>query len=96
MDIPDDVISRERSIFEEQGRLEVSQGKPKSPQQLQQIVSNRLEKRLSELCLTSQNHVAEEDQPVISKHMENMKHKLGLVDFRINQFLRWNVGECDK
>ena len=95
-DVPDSVVARERGIFEEQGRIEASQGKPKSPQQLEKIVSNRLEKRLSELCLTSQSHVAEEDQPVVSKHLDSMKQKLGLLDFRINHFLRWNVGESNK
>lgn len=93
LDIPDDVVARERSIFVEQSRLEISSGKPKSAEQLEKIVSNRLEKRLSELCLMTQTHVAEDDQPIVSKHIDSMKQKLGLLDLCIDQFLRWSVGE---
>jgi translation elongation factor EF-Ts len=51
-------------------------GKAKPKEIMEKIIQGKVSKRLSELCLLSQTHVAEEGSPVIAKFVESFGQKI--------------------
>ncbi len=86
--VPSEVVERERAISTEQANAE---GKAKSEAVLAKIVGGKVQKRLAEICLLSQNHMAEEGNPVVNKVLEKASVDLK-VDLQCAQFVRWNLG----
>ena len=83
--VPPEVIEKEVAIFREQ-----LQGEKKKASVVDGIVQGKLRKHLSEICLLDQVHVAEEGGPVVSKHLEAVKTKLGLQKLQVKGFVLWN------
>ena len=73
--IPKEVVEQETAIFRAQ-TLEAKT--PPKPEMLERIISGKVGKRLGEMSLLEQAHVAEEGQPVVGKHLEAQGGKLGL------------------
>ena len=48
----------------------------------------KVNKRLSEICLLSQSHMAIEGFPVIQKYLQNLPVKI-----EIPSFYRWSLGQ---
>lgn len=95
-DVPVEVKQREQAIFEEQAALEEAEkdpvGKKKSPELMKRAVQGRLDRRLAEMCLLSQPHVAVEGQPIVSKHLAGVAAKLKLSKLTVKSMLRWSIG----
>lgn len=94
-EVPADVIEREKSImFEQMKEAEATNKKPKPADVLEKIITGKMNKRLSELCLDSQPHVAEEGNPVISKYLKTFSNQLGAQGneaIEVNGFVRWDI-----
>lgn len=90
--VPADIVARETAIFREQ--TESMEKKPK-PEMLEKIILGKVNKRLSEICLLSQAHVAEEGQPIISKFIEQFSAKNNTV-VKLKSFMKWNLGDLSK
>jgi elongation factor Ts len=95
-EVPIDVIEREKSImYEQMKETETNNKKPKPADVLEKIIIGKMNKRLSELCLDSQPHVAEEGNPVIHKYLKNFSKQLTPQSndtITINGFVRWDIG----
>jgi len=82
--VPSEVREREVAIAREQQQQQDA-GKPKKPEVVEKIIQGKVNKRLGEICLTSQAHVAEEGQPLVGLFLS--KSQLQLVDYE-----RWALG----
>ena len=92
-DVPPADVAREWAVYQSLSeREDQAAGKTRPPAQLQRVVSGRLEKRLAELCLLQQAHVAEEGQPIVNTHLQQLAHTLG-GPVTVTRMLRWTVGE---
>ena len=63
---------------------------------IDKIVAGKVNKRLSEICLTSQLHVAEDGSPVIAKFLQSTASQLSssnVSSIEIESFTRWMLGE---
>jgi elongation factor Ts len=90
--VPADVVAKETAIFREQ--TEAMEKKPK-PEMIEKIIAGKVNKRLSEICLLSQGHVAEEGQPIISKFIDQFSDKNDTI-VKLNSFIKWNLGDLSK
>lgn len=81
-------IEAERAIFVEQMKEDESSGKKKSPEVLEKILGGKVQKRLAEVCLLSQGHLAEEGNPVIQKHLEAVGKSVG-AQVTVKDFALW-------
>lgn len=73
--IPREVVEQEKAIF----RTQTLEAKvPPKAEMLERIISGKVGKRLGEMALLGQAHVAEEGQPIVGKHLEAQGGKLGL------------------
>lgn len=89
-DIPVELIEKEKAIFREQ-----SEGiAGKSPEIIEKMILGKVNKRLAEITLLNQVHVAEEGGPVVKKHLDNISKQLG-NEFKItiDSFHLWNLGQ---
>ena len=62
------------------------------PEMLEKIIGGKVNKRISEICLTSQPHFVEEGSPAVSKFMSSVAAKLKLKDIGVTAFSRWTLG----
>ena len=94
-DIPQNVVDSEKAIFEQQTILEneaLPIEKKKKSEQLDKMISGRVQKRLNEICLLTQLHLVEEGQPLISKHLTSMSQSLK-NELSISKMIHWTVGK---
>jgi elongation factor Ts len=68
-----------------------SKGKPKPADIIEKIVAGKVNKRLSEVCLLGQQHMAAEGSPVIGKYIETLSKDLG-VSVSVSGFELWSLG----
>lgn len=93
-DVPTEVIKQETDIFKELAEKEMAAKKsPTKPEMIERMIQGKVNKRLSEICLVGQNHVAEEGQPVVSKYMLQTSKTLG-TDLTILSFKLWSLGQA--
>eukprot|EP00598_Pedospumella_elongata_P012215 CAMPEP_0185012038 /NCGR_PEP_ID=MMETSP1098-20130426/98100_1 /TAXON_ID=89044 /ORGANISM="Spumella elongata, Strain CCAP 955/1" /LENGTH=336 /DNA_ID=CAMNT_0027541089 /DNA_START=59 /DNA_END=1069 /DNA_ORIENTATION=+ len=85
-DVPADVVARETAIFREQ-----TVDDKKKPEMLEKIIAGKVNKRMADLCLVSQPHVAVEGSPVIQKYLDSLTQ--GDVKVSISGFQRWTLGQ---
>lgn len=90
-EVPQEFVDKETAIFQEQTVTD-SKGKKQTPETIAKIVSGKINKRLGEVCLLAQNHVAEENQPNISKFLESFSKSLG-HNVTVKSFLKWDLGQ---
>ncbi len=90
--VPAEVLAAERALCTQQLAEDPSlRGKPAAVQE--GIVKGRLAKRLSELCLLQQPHVAEEGAPLVSKHLESQQQRLQLDSLSVQRFEYWTLSK---
>jgi elongation factor Ts len=97
-DIPADLMAKETAIFREQSAATTpaagAGGKAKSPEIMEKMIMGKVNKRLGEIVLLEQTHVAEEGAPVISKHLDALGKMLGAGSkVRIKRFYHWTLGQ---
>jgi translation elongation factor EF-Ts len=71
---------------------ESGQTKGKAPDMVEKILKGKVSKRLSEVCMTSQGHMAEEGSPVVEKHLKVQAGTLGVTKLALGGFRRWALG----
>ena len=89
--VPQEFIDKESAIFKEQTEAD-SKGKKQTPETITKIITGKINKRLGEVCLLAQNHVAEENQPNVTKFLESFSKSLGHT-VTIKSFLKWDLGQ---
>lgn len=97
-DIPSEIRDREKAVFAEQTAAAMAadpKGGKKTPEMIEKIVINKVNKRLSEICLVDQSHFAEDGSPVISKHLEST-FKTHKTKMNISSFYLWSLGGTSK
>lgn len=87
-DVPPDVIEQEMAIFREQSKEDIDK---KKPEIIEKIIQGKLNKRLSELTLAGQSHVAEEGGPVVEKFISSFASSIK-TPLSIASFASWQVG----
>lgn len=94
-DIPSELIAKETAIFREQSDSASSpNAKAKSPEIMEKIIMGKVNKRLAEIVLLEQPHVAEEGSPVVSKHLDVLGKMIGSGSkIRITRFVHWTLGQ---
>ncbi len=66
----------------------------KKPEIFEKVLQGKLNKRLSEMCLMDQAHVAEAESPVMRKHLQTIGANIGKnVTFVLPAFWRWHLGQ---
>mmetsp|Transcript_25682 Transcript_25682/g.57722 ORF Transcript_25682/g.57722 Transcript_25682/m.57722 type:complete len:102 (-) Transcript_25682:224-529(-) len=85
-DVPADVLLQETAIFREQ-----SADDKKKADIVERIVAGKVAKRMGELCLLQQAHVAMEGSPVVHKYLESMGADGSTVS--LTGFQRWSLGQ---
>ena len=83
-EVPEDIIEKEKSIF-----LDQVQGKPENV--IDKIITGKLEKFFSEICLVDQPFV-KEDKKTISVLLKEAIATLG-ENIVVRRFVRFQVGE---
>lgn len=91
--VPPEVMERELAIFREQAASGENM-KGKKPEVVEKIVQGKLSKRLGELTLLGQAHMAEEGGPVIKKFLEEYGKANGGVSVGVSKFALWSVGQA--
>ena len=66
---------------------------PKNMDMLEKIIQAKVNKRLSEITLTGQAHMAVEGAPVISKYMKELAKENALPDLQLRGFKHWSLGQ---
>jgi elongation factor Ts len=66
-DAPEAFVAHEKAIIKEQSADSI---KGKKPEIVEKMMTGKLNKRLQEVCLLEQSHVAVEGSPVIKKYLE--------------------------
>ncbi len=89
--VPSDFLDREKVVLREQME-ESGQTEGKKPDMLEKILAGKVNKRLSEVCLSAQAHFAEEGSPVIEKYLISQANALKLDKLAISRFWRWSLG----
>ncbi len=87
--IPADVIEKEKKICKEQ--LDNLGNKAPKPDMLEKVLMGKLNKKLAEICLIGQNHVAEEGAPIIGKYINDFSKKHNL-SINIENYTKWDIG----
>jgi len=82
---PADFIEKELAIFREQSKDE-----KKKPEIIEKMIQGKLNKRLSEVCLLGQTHMAEEGNPVVKKYLEGLSKTLG-ADISVVDYSLWSL-----
>jgi elongation factor Ts len=90
-DVPQEVTERETAISTEQVRAE---GKVK-PEMMNKVIANKVQKRLDEICLLTQNHMAEEGSPLINKYLAKVSSDLKST-VNCEAFVKWSLGSDTK
>lgn len=80
--VPQSFLDQEFAIFTEQTKDD-----KKKPDVLQKIIQGKVNKRLSEICLLQQGHLAEEGNPVVQKYIDtlgqSLKSKIAVDSFSL-------------
>jgi elongation factor Ts len=82
---PQEFIEKELAIFREQSKDE-----KKKPEIIEKMIQGKLNKRLSEVCLLGQAHMAEEGNPVIKKYLDGLSKQHGAT-ISIVDYLLWSL-----
>lgn len=92
--VPSSMVEAETKLFREQTEEaeKESKGKPKGKDILDKIIAGKVNKRLAEVCLLSQPHVAEEGSPSIQKYLQGLGSKHG-GSIDLVRFERWTLGQ---
>ena len=91
--VPADVVEKETVILREQAMDTKAGGKPPpKPDLLAKIVAGKVSKRLGEITLLGQAHVAEEGQPVVGKFLADLSKSLGAT-VTVESFTKWGLGD---
>lgn len=94
--VPSDVVEKETAILREQAMDSKGSNKPPpKPELLAKIVAGKVSKRLSEITLLGQAHVAEEGQPIVSDFISDLCKKFG-TKIQIESFTKWSLGDANK
>lgn len=88
-DVPSEVRETEDSVMREQTLA----NPPKNISMIDKIVEAKVNKRLAEISLTGQPHMAVEGSPLISKYVKELAKDNGLPDLKINSFHHWTLGQ---
>lgn len=84
--VPQIFIDQELAIFREQASDDKNNSK-KKPEMIEKAIQGKLNKRLGEVCLLSQSHLAEEGSPVVKKYLESLssswKTNVSVSDFHL-------------
>jgi translation elongation factor EF-Ts len=59
---------------------------------LDKIVAGKVNKRLQEISLSGQTHMAVEGGPVIEKYLQGLSKEIG-VQVTLDSFTRWALGQ---
>eukprot|EP01040_Poterioochromonas_malhamensis_P020175 gene20175-24026_t len=82
-DVSQSFLDQENAIFAEQ-----TQDDKKKPEVLQKIIQGKMNKRMAEVCLLQQGHLAEEGNPVVQKYVDSVGQSLqGKVT--VDSFALW-------
>jgi len=88
-EVPVDVIERETAIFRKQALDDLKT----KPQMVDKIVAGKVKKRISEICLLEQSHVAEENSPVVEKFLTAFSASSAkLSHVGVNSYYLWSLG----
>lgn len=82
--VSQEFIDKELAIFREQSKDE-----KKKPEIIEKMIQGKLNKRLSEICLLGQAHMAEEGNPVVKKYLEGLSKQHGST-INIVDYLLWS------
>ena len=82
-EVPSDVMAREAAIFRQQS-LELAN---KPPDVVEKVIRGKVLKRMGEVCLLSQSHMAVDGGPVVGKYLGSLQPPLAC-----RGFVRWSVG----
>lgn len=82
---PADFVEKELAIFREQ-----SKDDKKKPEIIEKVIQGKLNKRLSEVCLLGQAHMAEEGSPVVKKYLEGVSKQLGAT-VNVTDYFLWSL-----
>ena len=86
-EVPADFIEKEMAIFKEQSQEDVGK---KKPEIIEKMIQGKLNKRLAEVSLLGQAHMAEEGNPVVKKYLEGLNGSLkAKVD--VSAFALWSL-----
>lgn len=88
-DVPSAVRESESAVMREQTLA----NPPKNMAMLDKIVEGKLNKRLSEMTLTGQSHMAVEGAPVISKYIKELGRDNSVPDLEVSNFEHWTLGQ---
>ncbi|CAM9647210.1 unnamed protein product [Heterosigma akashiwo] len=86
-DIPAPALEAERSLHEEQAK-----GSSKPAHIVEKMVAGRLNKFYSEVCLTHQPHMVEDDSPPVHKFLATFSKGYG-SEVQVPNFVRYQTGE---
>ena len=92
--VPSSLVEAETKLFREQSEEaeKDAKGKPKGKDILERIITGKVNKRLGEICLLSQPHVAEEGSPSIQKYLQGLGTKHG-GSIELTRFERWTLSK---
>ncbi len=89
-EVPADFIEKEVAIFREQSKDDVGK---KKPEVVEKIIQGKVNKRLSEVCLLGQNHMAEEGNPVVKKFLDTFATSQN-AKVEVKEFTLWNLNQA--
>lgn len=89
--VPQSFIDQEMAIFREQANDDKNNSK-KKPEMIEKAIQGKLNKRLAEVCLLSQSHLAEEGSPVVKKHLEYLS-KSWNTSLSVSNFHLWTLNQ---
>ena len=91
--VPPEVVEKETTILREQAvDTKGSNKPPPKPELLAKIVAGKVSKRLGEITLMGQAHVAEEGQPIVGKFIADLSKSLG-ASIVVQSFTKWGLGD---
>ena len=89
--VPLDFLERETSVLRDQME-ESGQTHGKKAELTTKILTGKVNKRLAEICMSSQSHFAEEGGLTIEKFLMEKAKELNLKSLAISRFWRWTLG----
>ena len=88
-DVPSAVREAEAAVMREQTLA----NPPKNMDMLDKILDGKLNKRLSEMSLTGQPHMAVEGSPLISKYIKELGKDYSVKELEVGRFQHWTLGQ---
>ena len=87
--VPQSVRESEEAVMREQTLA----NPPKNMAMLEKIIDAKVNKRLSEISLTGQAHMAVEGAPVIAKYVTELAKDNALPELELQAFQHWSLGQ---